>query len=580
MKLNQIFNLPQENSSKKELLLYLFFAYAVVLAIRLLMLQQIYQTPFMANEVFISPLWAYDSGLYGYYAKELLAGHHYPYISEYIPGYLLYFAVKHLHVTLDNAILFSPPILASLTVLPIVFLGYMYNFLRLSFLMAIVGNITFAYYIRSYIGYYDTDILNVFFSTTIAVMLAISLHKNHLRYFLLALLFSALFYFWYHSSKAIITSLYAIFTIYYLITIKHNFKTNKLFFATLIVALSLAIYFIDFTNTYERALDYFNTNTQLTLQSTNTTLNFKNTLATVDEAQGLKPELYAKFLSLNNIFLAVSLIALTILYILHPSLLMTLPLVILSLSSIKLGTRFSEFATPTIAIGAIYSLVIAKNILTLILRVPILVNTLYVALVGFILHSYMYKVSRLNSDLRANFDTTDVELLKDLNTKTTKNDYILTWWDYGWSLWYFTNASTLIDNGKHHYDNYIISKLLLSPPSYSAKASNYFMSHCSGKGCSLSKKLFKQNLPSKVDETILDYNKKSKKRIYFMFEDKMILMLPTIASFSQNINDPKHKEQKRVIITDYISQYAQDRLYKTKSNITLDIQNKNYTINS
>jgi len=44
----------------------------------------------------------------------------------------------------------------------------------------------------------------------------------------------------------------------------------------------------------------------------------------------------------------------------------------------------------------------------------------------------------------------------------SNKDYTLSWWDYGYPIWYYSETNTLIDGGKHQNDNYIISKIMLS----------------------------------------------------------------------------------------------------------------------
>jgi len=52
--------------------------------------------------------------------------------------------------------------------------------------------------------------------------------------------------------------------------------------------------------------------------------------------------------------------------------------------------------------------------------------------------------------------------LEKLKKISTPNDYTLTWWDYGYPIWFYSDTNTLIDGGKHTNDNFIVSKMLLS----------------------------------------------------------------------------------------------------------------------
>jgi len=67
---------------------------------------------------------------------------------------------------------------------------------------------------------------------------------------------------------------------------------------------------------------------------------------------------------------------------------------------------------------------------------------------------------------------TEVQDLDKLNTLADSKDYTLTWWDYGYPIWYYSDTSTLIDGGKHNNDNYIISQIMqTSSPEFAANLS-------------------------------------------------------------------------------------------------------------
>jgi len=58
------------------------------------------------------------------------------------------------------------------------------------------------------------------------------------------------------------------------------------------------------------------------------------------------------------------------------------------------------------------------------------------------------------------FNKQEVQVLEKLKSISTIDDYTLAWWDYGYPIWYYSNTNTLIDGGKHHNDNFIISEIL------------------------------------------------------------------------------------------------------------------------
>jgi len=55
---------------------------------------------------------------------------------------------------------------------------------------------------------------------------------------------------------------------------------------------------------------------------------------------------------------------------------------------------------------------------------------------------------------------TEVQDLAKLDKISDTKDYTLSWWDYGYPIWYYSDTNTLIDGGKHNNDNFIISKIM------------------------------------------------------------------------------------------------------------------------
>ena len=70
-----------------------------------------------------------------------------------------------------------------------------------------------------------------------------------------------------------------------------------------------------------------------------------------------------------------------------------------------------------------------------------------------ITHIIGYKVPTVLNKAEVN----DLDKLKKI---ASPKDYTLTWWDYGYPIWYYSETSTLIDGGKHQNDNFIISTIM------------------------------------------------------------------------------------------------------------------------
>jgi dolichyl-diphosphooligosaccharide--protein glycosyltransferase/undecaprenyl-diphosphooligosaccharide--protein glycosyltransferase len=65
---------------------------------------------------------------------------------------------------------------------------------------------------------------------------------------------------------------------------------------------------------------------------------------------------------------------------------------------------------------------------------------------------------------------TEVEQLDSLRKRVDREDYIVSWWDYGYPIRYYSDTKTLIDGGKHSGDvNFPVSFMLTNPQESAAR---------------------------------------------------------------------------------------------------------------
>jgi dolichyl-diphosphooligosaccharide--protein glycosyltransferase/undecaprenyl-diphosphooligosaccharide--protein glycosyltransferase len=134
----------------------------------------------------------------------------------------------------------------------------------------------------------------------------------------------------------------------------------------------------------------------------------------------------------------------------------------------------------------------------------------------------------------------DIKELDSLKERLKEDDFVLTYWDYGWPLWYYLNRNnTLIDNGKHQQDNFIVSKILLSSnQTFSRNSSIFFIEkYIEGreKGFFRVMDYFVKNYPIEYLDKLKkpDFKlPKSKRDIYILLHKNMISTLATIESDS------------------------------------------------
>jgi dolichyl-diphosphooligosaccharide--protein glycosyltransferase/undecaprenyl-diphosphooligosaccharide--protein glycosyltransferase len=134
------------------------------------------------------------------------------------------------------------------------------------------------------------------------------------------------------------------------------------------------------------------------------------------------------------------------------------------------------------------------------------------------------------------FTNQEVKILEKLDSIASDKDYTLTWWDYGYPIWYYSDTNTLIDGGKHNHDNYIISKILnTSSPTLAANLSRLAVEKYVKEGGVVSDNLFKDKNPNDLlDELESDEFKLPEKTrdIYLYLPNRMLNIFPTVGLFS------------------------------------------------
>jgi dolichyl-diphosphooligosaccharide--protein glycosyltransferase/undecaprenyl-diphosphooligosaccharide--protein glycosyltransferase len=139
------------------------------------------------------------------------------------------------------------------------------------------------------------------------------------------------------------------------------------------------------------------------------------------------------------------------------------------------------------------------------------------------------------------FSKAEVQDLDKLNQIADSKDYTLTWWDYGYPIWYYSDTSTLIDGGKHNNDNFIISKIMqTTSPTLAANLSRLAVETYESNGHKVvSDTIFKNKQKDQVDpnEFLLkldnpNYKLPKKTRdIYLYLPYRMLNIYPTVTLF-------------------------------------------------
>lgn len=170
-------------------------------------------------------------------------------------------------------------------------------------------------------------------------------------------------------------------------------------------------------------------------------------------------------------------------------------------------------------------------------KVLYVLATLFFALFFALKHIYEYKAPTV-------FNRNEAMLLDELKSKTSREDYVVAWWDYGYPIRYYSDVKTLADGGKHlGKDNFFPSFVLSKEQRAAANMARLAVEY--------TEKSFKTPYEDLLQAMMKDYNqsnvnlflaslskedfelKTPKTRdVYVYFPARMASIFPTVASFS------------------------------------------------
>ena len=578
----------------KKLYFYIATAYIFSLGFHLFWFSWAYKFPqfFWHGQLMINNP---DGYYFASYAQKILFHMHqynpevmHPYsnglgvISAYIVKFLPF-------LSLDTVILYLSAVISSLIVVPIILIGKLYKNIEWGFLSAILASVIWSFYNRTLVGYYDTDMFSVL-DIIIVLYLFLNTIKNKsiLSSFLAFLMI--LFNEWvYPQGNTIIFAMFILSVIYlffkdkeflykfviilslgfinlhiliklifgigfYYLIVKKQIKNEQLFawiiFVIAMIFSEVVMHIIGSVVSY------------VTHQVKVSGLHFLNVNRTIREDSHIPYFIIADRIIGSVLGIIVAFAGYVLLVKKYREFIIALPLWGIGLFAFIGGLRFTEHATVIASISAVYLFVylskeIKNNIekwLILISGVVFLIAPNIAHIVGcceknkilasfekiYPLKSYPYLVPTV-------LNKNDVQILSRFRKATNPKDYVIAWWDYGYPIWYYSDVNTLIDGGKHHEDNFLVSKILTTSNQRLAynlgKLSiKTYIDNNYTKPAALSL-LIKNKKPVNVNsflDKISDDDFKSvtlKRNLYLMLPYRMFNIFPTVAEFSnRNLN--------------------------------------------
>ena len=505
-KLKEFFSVNESHLNRDKFIILLIFTYLFAIACRYIWVDWASEFPyfFWNNQLMIN---TNDGYFWAEGARDILAGFHQK--GDLSPidapiSILTAWLIKYTPFSLETVILWMSAIFGSLIVVPIMLIARALKLDLVGFFGAMLAGIAWSYYNRTMVGYYDTDMLTIVFPTFILYGLIQSILTKKNRWMLFSAILMVLYRWWYASGIPLELSFIGVTLFYILIWERRElfgykllifmtvalFPLNEWIDILLIVALFLLFHFkkeldnkkilfsilaiaisiLALLGGLNPILSHIKGYIFREAISDSSGFHFIPIATTVREAGKIPFEIFANRISGHQITFILSLIGYIILSLRYRLLWLALPMVGLGFLAMKAGLRFTVYSVPPMALGMGYlSLWASQRLATIIskenskkISLGIFLLALVAVLYPNIKHIVYYRVPVV-------FTSNEVATLDKLKHIASREDYVLSWWDYGYPIRFYSDTKTLVDGGKHSGAvNYPVSLALTSPLNESA----------------------------------------------------------------------------------------------------------------
>ncbi len=272
-------------------------------------------------------------------------------------------------------------------------------------------------------------------------------------------------------------------------------------------------------------------------------------MKTVRDAGQIPFTTFAERISGHTITFLCSLVGYALMAWRYPVMLLGLPLLGLGFLALFAGLRFTIYAVPLCALGMAYFLFTCSSAIQTFFKqtrlgegiksVFVIIGALAI-LIPNLLHVIDYRVPTV-------FNKVEVEQLVEFGRIANREDYVLSWWDYGYPIRYYSDVKTLIDGGKHGGDaNFPVSYALTSSQEKAAKLARFEVEYTEKAYVHAEKNETVMNNTAQMSvdsgfknandflaalETDITLPPKTRD-IYFYLPYRMLSIFPTVAQFS------------------------------------------------
>lgn len=510
-------------------------------------------------------------------ARDLIAGFHQENDLSYVWNPLskiTAFLAQILPFKFETIILYMSVFFASLVVVPLVLIGYELGASRAGLIAALIGSIANSYYNRTMAGYYDTDMLNIvlpMFVLWAMIRLCAKNDKNCLFYLPLSML---TYSWWYSSSFSLNFMMIIMFGLYVFV-----FKRREIlcYEALILMLLSLsnfdiyaklcAVIFLAFIFVYKSQIlgvkgvvligvavllffAFMGGLTPIFFQvkfyffrslsdAPSDVFHYYNVNQTIRESSYLIDDLglFMDRISSHKVVFFISLAGVILACYKRKEFLLSLPILGLGILALKSGLRFTIYSVPIMALGFGYFVNFVVNWLNIIKIAQrfLLFLITCAALYPSLKHIQIYTTQSV-------LYQSEVQILDNLKRIASREDYVLSWWDYGYPIRYYSDVKTLIDGGKHLGNhNFPVSYALFMDQTSSANMARLAVEYTENKeknSGDFLKNVMKDYKISDVSELFSQLESKKFKlpnktrEIYYFLPDRMLSIMPVISYFS------------------------------------------------
>lgn len=493
---------PIDKTNSLQTFTLVLFAFIFCVCIKLIWAYQFSQSPDIKwNDEFM--ITTNDGYYYAEGVRDLIAGFHQE--NDLSPVLAPLSKLAHLIHTVfsfsaETIFFYLSAFISAMLVIPFTLLGRRLHMGTAGFIAGIIATLGNSYYSRSVVGYFDTDMLNIFFPMMLIWSLSLALKTNENKYLLFTGLEIVAYRWWYPQSYSIefaffglvllyvlfferksfyhflllsimligmsgfpdLTRLLGVLAVFSVIFIKQIRQNINIFYALFAVCVVLFFYADGFAPIWQQLKNYvFRDVTRFA--SGEIQLHFYSVMQTIVESSGEKPnfEDFSSRISGSPFLFIISISGYIWLCVKQPVMLLMLPLLGLGSLSYSSGVRFSMYGVPVLAFGLGFLIVKYSEFISSTSKEfskPILITCVILATSASLYPSikfiYEYRVGPV-------FNTAEVSLIDNFKKTSAREDYVIAWWDYGYPLRYYGDIKTLIDGAKHEGEqNFPVSFML------------------------------------------------------------------------------------------------------------------------